>query len=80
MQWGCSLIATGGALNPDTCFWTVHHMTCDDNSKWGYSEARQPPSAAPAVPNEMDELDDFLAYESDKEDLDEDIDVILHVQ
>ena len=32
-QWGRSLIATGFALNPDECFWTVHYMTCDDRGK-----------------------------------------------
>ena len=61
-QWDCSLIATGGALNPDKCFWTVHHMTCDDNSKWGYNEARQAPPVAPAVPDKMNELNNFPAY------------------
>ena len=38
-QWDCSLIANGGALNPDKCFWTVHNMTCNNKGKWGYVEA-----------------------------------------
>ena len=68
------LIANGGALNPDKYFWTVHHMTCDNKGKWGYSEARQATPAAPAVLDEMDELDNFPAYESDTVDLEEVID------
>ena len=73
-QWGQSLIATGGALNPEKCFWTVHHMKCDNKGKWNYSEARQDTPSAPESPEEDEELDDFPAYESDEEDQEEAMD------
>ena len=73
-QWGQSLIATGGALNPEKCFWTVHHMKCDNKGKWNYSEARQATPTAPESTEEDEELDDFPAYESDEEDLEEAMD------
>ena len=46
-------------------------MKCDNKGMWKYSEARQATPAASAVPEEDEELDDFLAYKSDGEDPEE---------
>ena len=35
--WGNSLIATGGALNPDKCKWTIHDMLPKPDGTWEYN-------------------------------------------
>ena len=37
-QWGTALMATGGALNPAKCAWTIHDMTCSANGEWHYRD------------------------------------------
>ena len=50
-------------------------MTCNNQGKWGYSEARPPPPPAPVKPDDIEELDDLPAYHSDNDepDIDEDM-------
>ena len=35
--WGNSLIATGGALNPEKCKWTIHDMVPKADGTWEYN-------------------------------------------
>ena len=35
--WGNSLIATGGALNPEKCKWTIHDMLSKPDRTWEYN-------------------------------------------
>jgi hypothetical protein len=37
-NWGDKLIAVGGALNPDKCKWTIHHMVSDGKGSWVYTD------------------------------------------
>ncbi|KAL7523098.1 hypothetical protein ACHAXR_000025, partial [Thalassiosira sp. AJA248-18] len=59
-QWGESLQAVGGALNPDKCSWTVAEMTPKGNGEWEYRDQR----ASTGEDDEseadgMDELDEI---------------------
>ena len=37
-HWGNSLIATGGALNPEKCKWTIHDMVAMPDGSWEYRQ------------------------------------------
>ena len=70
LQWGRSLMATGGALSPAKYFWTVLYMTCNTQGKWEYSEAWPPPPAMPPKVGMNDKLDDLPTCILDDEDPD----------
>ena len=38
LHWGNSLIATGGALNPEKCKWTIHDMVAMPDGSWEYRQ------------------------------------------
>ena len=40
-SWGNLLIATGGALQPPKCKWTVHYMEPKEDGTWEYLAASQ---------------------------------------
>ena len=42
--WGELLMATGGALNPKKCHWTVHDMVPRGDGSWEYRRCRPAPS------------------------------------
>ena len=45
-------------------------MTCNNQCKWGYNEARPPPSPTPVKPDGIEELNDLPACHSDENEPD----------
>ena len=51
-SWGNLLMATGGALNPKKCFWTIHDMAPRSDGTWEYRRCK-PALETIAEGNEM---------------------------
>ena len=68
--WGNNLLAVGGELKPEKCYYTVHTMKPGKDGEWEYVSETRKKEEAPPVVTEMDELDD-LWEDMDEEELED---------